>query len=70
MMQRGYITTSLGQIHYQAQGGSEMILLLHQTGISSEEYAAVGPLLAAKYHVVVPDIPGHGSSDSRGSPQA
>ena len=63
MMQRGYVTTGLGQIHYQVQGDGETILLLHQTGISSEEYAAVGPLLAEGYHVVAPDIPGHGSSD-------
>jgi len=63
MMRRGYVTTGLGQIHYREQGQGETILLLHQTGISSEEYAAVGPLLAAGYRVVAPDIPGHGGSD-------
>lgn len=63
-MRRDYVKTSLGQIHYRTQGGGETILLLHQTGISSEEYAAVGPLLAEGFHVVAPDIPGHGSSDS------
>jgi pimeloyl-ACP methyl ester carboxylesterase len=63
-MRRDYVKTGMGQIHYQVQGDGETILLLHQTGISSEEYAAVGPLLAARYHVVAPDIPGHGSSDA------
>lgn len=62
-MRREYINIGMGQIHYQTQGDGETILLLHQTGISSEEYATVGPMLAGKYHVVAPDIPGHGSSD-------
>ena len=36
------------------------LLLLHGTGASTHSFAALLPLLAARFTVVVPDLPGHG----------
>lgn len=35
------------------------VLLLHGTGASSHSFAGLAPLLAARYRVIVPDLPGH-----------
>jgi magnesium chelatase accessory protein len=35
-------------------------LLLHGTGASSHSWRGLAKLLARKYHVIVPDLPGHG----------
>lgn len=57
-----FIDLSEGQIHYQTEGVGEPILLLHQTFLSSEEYAQVIPLLAKHYRVIAPDTLGYGYS--------
>ena len=41
-----------------------VILLLHGTGASAHSFAKLAPLLARSAQVVVPDLPGHGASDT------
>lgn len=61
-MKRAYADTAEGQIHYCTDGSGELLLLLHQTPLSSEEYALMIPILATKYRVFAMDTPGYGNS--------
>lgn len=62
-MRKGYVDIPEGQLHYRSDGSGENLLLLHQAPMSSEEYEGVLPLLAAHYHAIAIDLPGHGNSD-------
>lgn len=42
----------------------ETVLLVHGTGASSHSWRGLAPLLAAKYRVVIVDLPGHGFTGS------
>ncbi len=44
-------------------GGRPVLLLVHGMAGSSATWRAVMPLLAQRYTVVAPDLPGHGESD-------
>jgi pimeloyl-ACP methyl ester carboxylesterase len=46
-----------------AAGGRPVLLLVHGMAGSSATWRAVMPLLAQRYTVVAPDLPGHGESD-------
>lgn len=46
--------------HVQMMGAGTPVLLLHGTGASSHSWRDVMPLLASHYHVIAPDLPGHG----------
>jgi magnesium chelatase accessory protein len=48
--------------HVQIAGSGPVMLLLHGTGASSHSFRDLLPLLAARYTVVVPDLPGHAAS--------
>jgi pimeloyl-ACP methyl ester carboxylesterase len=63
VMKRCYVDIPEGQVHYQTDGSGELILLLHQTPSSSNEYAKVIPILAQKYCVIAMDTLGYGDSD-------
>jgi magnesium chelatase accessory protein len=41
-------------------GQGPAILLLHGTGASTHSFRALAPLLAEKFTVILPDLPGHG----------
>lgn len=58
----GYIDGQHGQIHYWTAGDGPNLLLLHQSGNSSEEFSAVAPFLAKHYRMIAVDLPGHGNS--------
>ncbi len=45
--------------HVQVMGKGPALLLLHGTGSSSHSWRDVMPLLATRYTVVAPDLPGH-----------
>lgn len=49
--------------HVQVAGQGPVLLLLHGTGASSHSMAGLLPLLAPRFMVVVPDLPGHAFTD-------
>lgn len=70
-IRRGYLDGRFGQLHYRrcrppdAEG--RPLLLLHQSPVSSVQFAAAMPTLAANGHdVVALDLPGFGMSDPTG----
>jgi pimeloyl-ACP methyl ester carboxylesterase len=62
-MKRSYVDIHEGQIHYQMDGSGENLLLLHSTGMSSEEYFQMIPILARTHRVIAMDLLGYGNSD-------
>ena len=46
--------------HAQVKGDGPAILLLHGTGAATHSWAALMPLLARRFTVIAPDLPGHG----------
>jgi len=53
--------------HVQVMGQGPAALLIHGTGSSSHSWRALGPLLASRYTVVMPDLPGHAFTGSAAS---
>lgn len=53
--------------HVQIMGpvDAPVILLLHGTGAATHSWRAVAPLLAERFQVVAPDLPGHGFTRGR-----
>jgi magnesium chelatase accessory protein len=51
--------------HIQEFGEAEKpgLLLLHGTGAATHSWRGLAPLLAGRYRVVAPDLPGHGFTD-------
>ena len=62
---RGYLDGPAGQVHYRRAGeGGEPLLLLHQSPLSSTQFDAVLPRLAALgFDALALDLPGYGMSD-------
>lgn len=48
--------------HVQILGSGPVLLLLHGTGASCHSFRELMPLLASRFTVVVPDLPGHAFS--------
>jgi len=46
--------------HVQRMGSGPALLLLHGTGASTHSWRNLAPILARKFTVVAPDLPGHG----------
>jgi magnesium chelatase accessory protein len=46
--------------HVQVMGEGPVLLLLHGTGAATHSWRALMPLLARRFTVVAPDLPGHG----------
>jgi magnesium chelatase accessory protein len=46
--------------HVQVMGSGPAVLLVHGTGASTHSFRAVASLLAPRFTVVAPDLPGHG----------
>lgn len=46
--------------HVQQLGSGPQLVLIHGTGASSHSWREVTPLLARRFAVTVPDLPGHG----------
>jgi magnesium chelatase accessory protein len=46
--------------HVQQMGQGPDLLLVHGTGASTHSWRDMAPLLATRFRVVVPDLPGHG----------
>ena len=62
-IRRGYVDTSLGQMHYREAGAGAPVVLFHRTPSSSAGYQRVLPLLGERYLALAPDTPGFGMSD-------
>ena len=72
MITRGYVSTSLGQLHYRVAGtrggGRRPLVLLHQTASSSVMFEPLMERLGPRRFVVAPDTPGFGASDALAEP--
>lgn len=66
---RCYADTPLGQLHYAEVGSGPVLLLLHQTPRSLDEYLELMPLLADHCRVVAMDMYGFGMSAKPEGPQ-
>lgn len=53
--------------HVQIMGEGPVLLVLHGTGASTHSWRDLAPLLATRYRVVAPDLPGHGFSSTLGA---
>lgn len=62
-MRKHFADTRHGQMHYVEAGEGPVVVLLHQTPRSWDEYRDVIPLLAGAYRVIAPDTLGFGASD-------
>jgi pimeloyl-ACP methyl ester carboxylesterase len=63
-MNENFIHVDGNKIRYLESGSSKHILvLIHGLGASAERWNKVIPIFAKKYHVIVPDLIGHGYSD-------
>lgn len=49
--------------HVQVMGQGPVLLLVHGTGAATHSWRDLAPLLASRYTLVMPDLPGHGFSD-------
>lgn len=56
----GFVEAAHLSWHVQVSGQGPTLLLLHGTGASTHSWRRLLPLLAERYTVVVPDLPGHG----------
>lgn len=65
----GYADTSFGQLHYAEQGSGPVLLLLHQTPRSWDEFRELIPLLASDHRVIAMDMVGFGASAAWPAPQ-
>jgi magnesium chelatase accessory protein len=50
--------------HVQEMGQGPTLLLLHGTGAATHSWRDLLPLLARDFHVVAPDLPGHGFTEA------
>lgn len=64
-----YADTSFGQVHYAEQGDGPVLLLLHQTPRSWDEFRELIPLLAVDHRVIAMDMVGFGASAALPAPQ-
>ncbi len=56
--------------HVQRMGAGPKLLLIHGTGASTHSWRALAPLLAARFDLLAPDLPGHGFSEPLRSGEA
>ena len=50
--------------HVQEFGAGPSLLLVHGTGAATHSWRALAPLLAQRFRVLAPDLPGHGFTES------
>ena len=51
--------------HVQVMGSGPPLLLIHGTGAATHSWRALAPLLAERFTVIAPDLPGHGFTRGR-----
>lgn len=68
-VEKGYVGTSAGDVHYRAAGDGRPLVMLQLTPRASEQYEAALPHLARRgYRCVALDLMGYGRSDKRDRP--
>ncbi len=69
-VRRGYVDTRIGQIHYREIGSSELpwLVMFHQVPSTSAMYEVLMEKLGGQFHIIAPDMPGFGGSDSLAEP--
>lgn len=55
--------------HVQVMGHGPVLLMLHGTGAATHSWRALLPILATRFTVVAPDLPGHGFTQKPGNAQ-
>jgi magnesium chelatase accessory protein len=50
--------------HVQQLGRGPLVLLVHGTGAATHSWGVLAPLLARRFTVVAPDLPGHGFTET------
>ncbi len=61
-IKKAYFEYPDGQIHYAIAGKGPILLCIHQSSSSLEEYASLAPHFADMYQLILFDLPGHGMS--------
>ncbi len=64
----GLVDVLGGQLHYQAAGEGDTVVLLHKLGGRAQEWRRIMPALAQRYRVLAFDLVGHGQSTMHGPP--
>lgn len=59
-----FVTAGGLRWHVQIMGDGPDLLLIHGTGASTHSWRDLMPLLASRFRVVAPDLPGHGFSQT------
>jgi 3-oxoadipate enol-lactonase len=57
------ITIGQTQIHFEEAGAGSAILFLHGLGSCGQDWLLQMPVFAARFHVIAPDLHGHGQTD-------
>lgn len=60
--EHGKVNIDGALLHYRRAGSGDVVILLHGWPQHSLQWHAVAPILAQKYTVIAPDLPGCGSS--------
>ena len=50
-------------LHVQVMGDGPAVVLAHGTGSSTHSWRTLAPLLARRFTVIAPDLPGHGFTE-------
>jgi len=58
----GKIDGPLGTLNFFEGGHGKTVVLLHGSGSQAGDWHGVVPALVRRYHLLVPDLPGHGES--------
>ena len=59
-----WIDTSAGKLFARSGGNGPPLLLIHGFPQTHVEYHRIAPALAAKFKLILPDLPGYGWSDA------
>lgn len=59
-----FVTAGGLRWHVQVMGSGPVLLLVHGTAAATHSWRALAPLLARRFTVVAPDLPGHGFTDT------
>lgn len=59
-----FVTAGGLRWHVQDAGEGPVVLLLHGTGASTHSWAGLLPVVAGRFRVFAPDLPGHGFTDT------